>query len=292
MAKKFAKTGFGKYCMVILAAAIYALSVAVFINPLHLYSGGVMGFSQLLRSVLIDIFKLPIPESIDISGLIYYVINIPLLILAFRKIGKSFFFKTLLATTVIMVITSLIILEEPVIDDVLTSCVIGGLLAGLSVGIALMFGGSGGGMDIVGMYVAKKNNDASIGKVSFAFNLALYILCAILFDIQTAVYSIIFTAVNSLATDRMHYQNRMVQAMIFTKKDDVSKPIMEKLYRGVTEWQGDGAYTKEDTHILVTMISKYEMNEVSRLVKSVDPNAFITFSQVSRIDGNFLKKLQ
>ncbi len=293
MAKKiFTGSKLGRYFMVLVGAAIYAVAIAVFVNPLHLYTGGIMGLSQLIRSVLIDVLHVSIPGNFDLSGIIFYVINVPLLILAIRKIGKAFFLKTLLATSLITVITSLIYVETPLIEDTLTSCIIGGLLAGCGVGIALMFGGSGGGMDIVGMYIAKNRNAASIGKVSFVFNLVLFSLCAILFDLETAVYSIIITAINSVATDRMHYQNRMVQAMIFTKKEGVAEPIMKVLYRGVTEWEGDGAYTKENTHILVTMISRYEVNRLSKLVREIDSQAFISFSQVSRIDGNFLKKLQ
>lgn len=288
----FTKTKAGKYCMVILSAVLYSVAISVFVNPLHLFTGGIMGFSQLIRSVLVDFLKVPLPSHIDISGIIYYVINIPLLILAYKKISRSFFFRTLVSTTVITILTSLIKLDAPVIEDTLTSCIIGGLIAGIGVGLALMFGGSGGGMDIVGMYISMHRNAASIGKVSLVFNLVLFSLCAILFDIETAVYSIILTIFNSAATDRMHYQNIMVQAMIFTKKDNVAEPIMKDLYRGVTEWNGDGAYTKENTHILVTMISKYEVNRLSKIVRKVDPHAFISFSQVTRIDGNFLKKLQ
>ncbi len=290
--KNFTKTKPGKYAMVIFSAVIYSLAISVFVNPLHLYTGGIMGFSQLIRTIAVDFLKVPIPSSIDLSGIIYYLINIPLLVLAYRKISKSFFFKTLVSITIITILTSLIKLDRPVIEDTLTSCIIGGLIAGIGVGTALMFGGSGGGMDIVGMYISQNHNAASIGKVSLAFNLVLYLLCAVLFNIETAVYSIILTIVNSVATDRMHYQNIMVQAMIFTKKDNVAEPIMKDLYRGVTEWNGDGAYTKQDTHILVTMISKYEVNRLSKIVRQVDPHAFISYSQVTRIDGNFLKKLQ
>ena len=290
--RNFTRTKPGKYCIIIFSAVIYSIAISVFVNPLHLFSGGIMGLSQLIRSILTEYLHVPLPERIDISGIIYYLINIPLLVLAYRKISRSFFIKTLVSTTIITIITSLIKINTPVIEDTLTSCIIGGLLAGIGVGLALMAGGSGGGMDIVGMYISMHKNAASIGKVSLVFNLILYVLSAILFDIETAVYSIILTIVNSTATDRMHYQNIMVQAMIFTKKDNVADPIMKDLYRGVTEWQGDGAYTKEDTHILVTMISKYEVNRLSKIVRQVDPHAFVSYSQVTRIDGNFLKKLQ
>jgi len=290
--KKFTSTNYGKTIMVALGAALYAGGVAVFITPLNLFAGGAMGFAQLLRSIIIDIFKLPVSESIDLAGIIYYIINIPLMIIAYKRISRLFFYRTVVGITVITVITSLIKISSPVVSDTLTCCITGGIISGVGVGIMLMFGGSGGGMDIVGMYMSKVRSGASVGKVALFFNFLLYSICAFMFNIETAVYSIIFTAVVSLATDKMHYQNIMVQVMIFTKKEDVATPIMTELGRGVTEWQGDGAYTKEGTHILVSLVSKYEINRVSKMVRDIDPNAFIIYNNVSRVDGNFIKKLQ
>ncbi len=288
----FTKTRPGKCLMVAFGAVIYSLGVTVFITPLHLYAGGVAGFSQLIRTIIVDLLKVPIPQSIDLAGILYGILNIPLIILAYRKISRAFFYRTLIAIIVTTVLMSFIQLQKPIIDDLLTSCIIGGIVSGAGVGIMLMYGGSGGGMDVVGMYLTQKSGDASVGTVALLFNTVLYTLCAILFDIPTAIYSVIYSAANSIATDRMHYQNIMVQVMIFTKKDGVADPIMTELGRGVTEWNGDGAYTKEDTHILVTLISKYEISKVSKIVRTLDPHAFITYTRVSRVDGHFIKKLQ
>ena len=287
-----AKTRFGKCLMVALGACVYSVGVTVFITPLNLYAGGIAGLSQLLRTILVDFAKLPIPSNIDLAGIIYGMLNVPLVILAYKKISRSFFYRTLIAIVLTTILMSFLKLNEPIIDDTLTSCIIGGIISGAGVGLMLMYGGSGGGMDVIGMYLTQKKGDFSVGKVALAFNCALYFACAVLFDIQTAIYSIIYSAANSIATDRMHYQNIMVQVMIFTKKDGVADPIMTQLVRGVTEWTGDGAYTKEGTHILVTLVSKYEINKVSKIVRSLDPHAFIIYTNISRVDGHFIKKLQ
>ena len=176
-------------------------------------------------------------------------------------------------------------------DDQLTSCVIGGIAAGVGIGLMLRGGGSGGGLDIIGVYISTKRNGASVGKVSIIFNMVLYLTCAVLFSPEIAIYSIIYSAVSSQAVDRVHYQNIMLQVIIFTKVDDVANPIMSELKRGVTEWNGDGAYTKEATHILLTCISKYELSELKRLVHKCDPHAFIIYIKAYGIDGNFIKKL-
>lgn len=288
---KFMQSEAVKYVLVILGAAMYSVGLTMFITPHNLFTGGIMGFCQIIRSVLRLYTPLQIPESFDLSGLIYYILNIPLLILAFKSISKRFFIKTLLATTTITLIMSAIPVPAPILTDRLTSCIVGGLVVGCGVGFMLRAGGSGGGLDIVGMYLSSRHTDASVGKVGLLCNIILYIICALMFNFETAIYSIIYTAVSSLTLDRCHYQNIMIRVMIFTKVDNVADPIMNKLGRGVTEWTGDGAYTRESEHILVSIISKYEMAQLRKIVKDIDPHAFIVYDRISSVDGNFLKRL-
>lgn len=280
-----------KYLLVLAGAAMYSVGLTFFVTPHNLFTGGIMGFAQVIRSALAMFTPLNLPEGFDLSGIIYYIINIPLFIIAYKVISKAFFFKTLLSKTAITVLLSVIPTPEPIVADRLTSCIVGGLIVGIGIGFMLRSGGSGGGLDIVGMYLTKKYNDASVGKVALICNIILYILCALLFNVETAIYSIIYTSVSSLTLDKIHYQNIMIRVMIFTKEEGVAEPIMTQLGRGVTEWQGDGAYTHEAEHILVSVVSKYEMNQLRRLVHEVDPHAFITYDQISSIDGNFKKKL-
>lgn len=291
MNTKLRESNLVKYLFVMFGAMIYTTGLIMFVTPHNLYTGGIMGFAQLIRSAVTMYTPVSLPEGFDLSGIIYYIVNIPLFIIAYKSISKTFFFKTVLATTTITVMTSLIPIPAPIISDRLTSCLVGGLVIGISIGIMLKYGGSGGGLDIVGMYLTKKYNDASVGKVALACNICLYIICAFMFNIETAVYSVIYSAVSSFTLDRTHDQNIMIRAMIFTKKDGIPEIIMQEMNRGVTEWQGDGAYTREAEHILVSIISKYEMNHLRRLVRSADPQAFITYDRVASVDGNFLKRL-
>ena len=95
----------------------------------------------------------------------------------------------------------------------------GGLLAGTGIGISLRSGGSSGGMDIVGMFFTKKYKNFSVGKVSLTVNAVVYGICAILFGIPTAVYSIIYSAVSTLMTDKAHTQNINTEVVIYTKEE-------------------------------------------------------------------------
>lgn len=281
-----------KFVLVAFGTLLLSSAVNLFLTPLGLYNGGALGISQLLRTLLVDYLHLHIPASIDIAGIIYFIINVPLFLLAYKGVSRLFFFKTALSVVLTtFVITAIPVPNPLIVSDPLTSCIIGGLMYGCGVGLCLFAGGSGGGIDILGIYLSKRYSSFSVGKVNVMLNAVIYLICALLFQVETAIYCIIYAAISSFTIDRVHAQNIMVQVTIFTKKKGLASPIMNELGRGVTEWKGDGAYTHEDTDILVTAISKYEINLLRRIVQSQDPQAFIIYNRVMGIDGNYVKKL-
>ncbi len=281
-----------RFLMVAFGTLLFSCGINLFITPLGLYNGGGLGVAQLLRTIMLDYLQLPLPTTIDVAGILYFLINIPLFFLAYKGVSRLFFFKTLLAVLLTTFVITLIPVPNPlIIEDALTACIIGGLMYGTGVGITLYSGGSGGGVDILGMYLSKRYRNFSVGKVTVALNALIYLACALMFNLEVAIYSIIFAAISSFTIDRVHAQNIMIQVMIFTKKENIAEPIMKELTRGVTEWKGEGAYTHEGTNILVTAISKYEINLLRRIVTGLDPQAFIIYNKVMNIDGNYIKKL-
>jgi len=273
-------------------AFLFAVGINLIITPLGLYNGGFMGMAQLIRTFLVECLNLSFLGQIDIAGIIYLIINVPLLYLAWRSMGRGFFIRSIITIIIQTVFLTVIpVPASPIIEDMLTACIIGGLIAGAGVGMILRGGSSGGGQDIVGVYCAKRFPNASVGKFSIMMNVAVYAVCALLFDIKIVIYSIIYATVLGLATDRIHIQNINTSVMIFTKKLGISRAIMEEIGRGVTNWNGQGAYTSETSYILYVMISKYEENQIKRIVQGIDPNAFMIFSEGSRVVGNFEKRL-
>ena len=122
-------------------------------------------------------------------------------------------------------------------------------------------------------------------------NVFVYLICLFMFNIEIVVYSLIYTTVLSLAIDRVHIQNINTSVMIFTKKLGISKAIMEQMGRGVTNWDGEGAYTNKTSYILFVLISKYEVGQIKKIVHSIDPNAFMIFTEGCSVEGNFEKRL-
>ena len=279
---------------IVLGVLIYSLGVNLFLQPLHLYSGGFMGFSQLARTLLAPKFGINF-GGFDISGIIYYILNLPGLIIAIRTMRKRFVAKTLFTVTCITVMLSIIpIPAAPIMEDKLANCIIAGVLAGVGVGLVLRMGACDGGMDLVGMILIQKKGRFSIGRINIAANLVLYGLCLLLFDIPTVLYSLIYSVICSTACDRVHIQNINMQVLILTKMKDI-KPLeielMGQMHRGLTCWDAKGAYTDDDVHVLMCVISKYEEHQLKAIIHQIDPHAFVMIDEGVSIDGHFLKKL-
>ncbi len=278
----------------ILGELIAAFSLNYFIVPLGLYSGGSMGVCQLIRTLLQIWGGLSFGDY-DIAGILYFLSNIPILLYARGILGRKFVLKTVVCTMAFSLFYSVIPAPSTmVVNDPLTACLLGGILTGVGSGLVLTCGGSGGGLDVIGLCLSKKGSRFTVGRFSMTFNAFLYALCLILFTPETAIYSVIYNFASAMVVDKAHQQNISVQALIFTRagERELGRVIMDELGRGVTWWEGVGAYTGENVHVLCVCLSKYEIEELFHTVHEMDPHAFITLQEGVRIYGNFQKKLE
>lgn len=273
---------------------ITAAGINLFIVPLGLYSGGTLGVCQLIRTFLQSQLGLDL-GTYDIAGILYLLTNIPILIFAYRVLGRGLAMRTIVCTAAYSVFASLIpVPAAPIVDDYLTACILGGILNGVGSGIVLTCGCSGGGLDAVGLCLGKLGSNVSVGRFSILFNAVLYTICLIVFNPEVAIYSVVYNFLTSIVLDRMHQQNVTVQALIFTREDEsvLADFIIKQLGRSVTYWTGVGAYTRDNVHVLCVCLSKYEIEELLHMVHSVDPHAFLTVQEGIRVFGNFPKKLE
>ena len=277
----------------VIGELIAAAALNLFIVPLHLYTGGLMGVCQLLRTLASDYLGMSF-GAYDVAGILYFLLNIPILLVAYKNLGRGFVIKTLICTLSFSLFYSLLPSPSvPVVEDYLTACLLGGILAGVGSGLVLTCGASGGGLDIVGLCLSKRGSRFTVGKFSLTFNAVLYTACLFLFSPEVAIYSVIYNFFTSMVLDRVHQQNVSVQALIFTKGDEdaLARFIIENLGRSVTYWEGVGAYTKEDVHVLCVCLSKFEIEELVHAVHTIDPHAFLTTQEGTRIYGNFRRKV-
>lgn len=268
---------------------MFCLSINIFVVPNGLYSGGVLGLSQLIRSIVIDVFNLNI--SFDFSGILYYLINIPLFVLAYKNLSKQFLFRTVLVITVQTLMLS-VIPTSAIVNDTLTNVLVGGLLGGAGLGIILSCGASTGGSDIIGLVMAKKNNELSVGKLGLILNVFIFSITGIIYGLETMIYSIVYSFVDSLTLDKMHEQNICSTAFIFCKKNpkEINNFIKNDLGRDFTYWDAKGGYDDSRTYIIYTALTKYELIKLERKIKECDFNAFMVKSDGIGIKGEFEKK--
>ena len=273
---------------------IAAAALNLFIVPLNLYTGGIMGVCQLIRTFLQTLLGVTF-GAYDIAGILYFLVNVPILLFAYKSLGLGLVAKIIICTVSYSLFYSIIpIPSAPIVDDYLTACLLGGILTGIGSGIVLTCGCSSGGLDVIGLCLSKRGSSFTVGKFSLTFNVFLYTACLILFSPEVAIYSVIYNFFASMVLDRMHQQNVNVMALIFTHADEhiLGQFIIDKLNRGVTYWNGTGAYTGQGVHVLCVSLSKYEIEELLHAVRSIDPQAFLTVQEGVHVYGNFRKKLE
>ncbi len=271
---------------------LFAFGVNVIITPLGLYNGGFMGIAQLIRTIIVGIFDFPFLQQIDIAGIVYYIINIPLFYWLWKELGRGFLVRSLITVSFQTIFQTFIpVPKEAIFGDRLMACIIGGLVVGTGVGMILRGRSTGGGQDSIGMIFAKKYPGFSVGKIAIITNVMVYAVCLWMFDLEVVVYSLIYTTVLAMACDRVHVQNINMSVMIFTKQEGIEQIILKEMGRGVTKWEGVGAYTNESSHILYVMISKYEIEQIKEIIHRIDPRAFIVLNEGTSVIGNFEKRL-
>ena len=224
-------------------------------------------------------------------GVIYFLLNVPFFLMAYRIMGRKFCITTLISIAMASVCLAIIpVPATPIVDDRILASLVGGLGSGFGAGLVLRAGSSQGGQDLIGVCLAKTHPDFKVGVIGIIISVCIYTICLFIYDIQTVLYSIIFAVMTGVFIDKVHVQNIKLECMIFTKKPGLSDAILHDLNRGVTVWEGEGAYTGEDTHVLVTVISKYEEPHLRELIAKHDENAFMIISDNIRVVGLFQKR--
>lgn len=271
---------------ILIGAFLYTAPYNLITTPMGLYSGYLTGAAQIIRTLLSE--GLHIPMTFDWTGIILYMMNIPLLFLAYKALGKRFFAETVFTVTLTAIFFSVIPAPSaPLIEDKLTACLIAGVISGFGAGLILRCGSSGGGVDIIGMYFLKKNPNFGVGKISMMVAAFIFLYCGVFYELEIVIYSVIFTAAGTMAMDRAHYQNVKMSVLIITKSAYIGDLITCSLERSATYWEGTGAYSLEPYYVYVAAISKYEAGRLKAAIEKVDPSAFVIFQNIQSVAGHF-----
>ena len=285
-----------EYVLITLGILLYVLGWTMFLVPNNMIGGGVTGIASIIQYA----------TGIKI-GYTYFVINVLLLIAALIVLGKSFGFKTvyaiILASVGLNVFQQIIphdIIQTLALDNGKLMCTImGGLMAGVGIGMTMSQGGSTGGTDIIALIVNKYRN-VSPGRMILWMDVVI-ILSSLLVPSYTAdgavmpfteklttvVYGMVLITVCSTVLDLyVSGSKQSVQLFILSHKyTEIADLITKDLHRGVTALNGKGWYTQSETTVLMVLTRKSDLNFLLKMIKSVDPDAFVSVSSVTGVYG-------
>lgn len=268
---------FSRLLLIFVASIVLGFAFNMFLLPHEILSGGITGLAM--------IFGLMTPVN---SGIWLIILNIPILIVGWMKLGKTFIGNSVFSVAV----TSISMLYIPVIrvtEDALLSSVFGGVIVGAAVGVIIRFYGSTGGFDVIGLLLTMKR-DIPLGVLVFSLNSLVVFVSGFIFSWELAMYTMASIYITGLVVDRVHTRHIKLSLMVVTSQGDkVKKELLDNLYRGVTVVDGEGAYSAAKLKVLYTVISRYELAFVRPLIKNIDPNAFVSISETMEVMGNFRK---
>jgi len=246
-----------EYSIVALACIVMAFNINYFFLANKLAEGGIAGISLIIHYL----------THMDI-GYLYFILNIPLIILAYIFIGKDFLIKTLFATLVLTIFLKFFGDFRGPIDDILMAAIFGGGINGIAIGIVFYAGGSTGGTDIIAKIINKYYGIFIFGKIIFMYTLISLLVSAKMIDIiQEGIYS------------------AKGVTIITNKADELRRRIMEDTGRGITIINAKGAYTQKEIGMLYCVVGKYQLMKVKNIVKEIDPEAFMIVNQVHEVVG-------
>ena len=267
------------YFMIVVGLALYAFGVTAFILPEKVVSGGLAGVSSLVY------FKFGIPVAIT-----NYSLNVLLLLMAFRVVGRTFVIRTVFGFSVISLFFGIMqpLFPQPFVNNQpFMNIILGSIMCGLGVGLAFIHNGSTGGTDIVAAMVSKKTN-VTIGRMILYTDVFIISSSYLLFhSIDKIVYGFVILLVVAFVCDYVINTNRQaVQFTIISEKwEEIANSINNEAHRGCTLLHGTGWYTKRDVKMLIVMCRKIESVTIFRIIKSIDKDAFVTQANVNGVYG-------
>lgn len=270
-----------KVIKVILATCLYSAGVALFLDPNNLAPGGVTGVSILLNRLI----------HIE-TGTLILVLNIPLLIIAWKKFGWRFVVGTLSALVLISTFTNVFERFEPITKDMLLAAVAGGICIAVGLGTVLKSGLTTGGTDIVVRLLRLKHPHIKTGSLFLIVDLIVISGSLLVFrDFEKAMYAVIAIMITSWVLDLVLYGKDEAKLIyiISDEPDKIAKQFMEELDMGVTYLEGVGAYTEKNKKIIMCVVKKRIAPKVEEVVKLTDTNAFMIVTSASEIFGEGYK---
>ncbi|SMB89367.1 Uncharacterized membrane-anchored protein YitT, contains DUF161 and DUF2179 domains [Desulfonispora thiosulfatigenes DSM 11270] len=268
--------------IIYIGTLIFAFGVNYFIIANNLAEGGFTGIA------LICHYKL----GWSLSSFIFWA-NVPLLLLAWKLWGWEFISKTVLGVVFTSLNLELTSGCHLIVDDLLLAALFGGVLTGTGIGLVLRYGGTTGGSDIIGR-VFNKFFGLKMGRFYLIFDFIVLSAVGFFFGLTVTLYSLVIIFVFSKITDYiLEGIDSANQVLIFSSKNEsIGEKIKTELHRGITYIEGQGGFTGTKNDLLLCVVGKWQIFRLKKLVKEIDPGAFVIVSEVYEALGEGFKDTQ
>ncbi|MBW6410419.1 YitT family protein [Clostridium weizhouense] len=270
--------------VIFLGCFIASLGVNLFLSHAKLLSGGATGIALILQ------YTIGLP-----AGIVVFIINIPLLLLSYKKLNREF---TLLTAIGMLSLSLSLMLTKPLtniiyVNDILLYCIYGGVLSGIGYGLVFLRNGSTGGTDVITMLIRKKYSNFNIGSLGFLLNCLIIIAGAIIFGLPQALYTLISLFTQGIVLDKVlkGFSSKKLLLILTKKEQEIINYVIKDLHRGVTSLVAEGEYTHDRKKMLYCIVTSRQMVELKNCVYSIDPTAFITIVDISEVKGKGFKNI-
>lgn len=269
----------------IVGGLLYGIGMVTFASAANFAPGGVSGVAILLNYLT----KIPI-------GFATVLVNIPIVLLTFKTLGKAFFARSVKTIIISWLVTDYLVPIIPIYTgEPILAAIFGGILAGAGLALIYLRESSTGGSDFVIMAIRKKNPHLSLGNISLAVDSIIILLGAVVYkNINAMLYGFIMTILYSLIIDKIMYgfDSRKLVTIITEKGQSLADRIGDEVERGVTIADGHGAYTGNDKQILLCTCSNSQVFKIKKIAHEVDPVAFLIVSSVDTAYGEGFKAIE
>ncbi|MED4224337.1 YitT family protein [Neobacillus cucumis] len=263
-----------------IGAILMATGLEIFLVPNNVIDGGITGISIMLAHI--TGWKL---------GLFLFVLNLPFVYLGYKQMGKTFAFSTVYGIIVLSIFTSFFHPIPPFTEDILLATLFGGMILGIGVGLVIRNGGALDGTEILALVISKKV-PFSVGQIIMLMNIFILGAAGFVFTWDRAMYSLLAYVIASKAIDTV------VQGLEETKSvwiisdnaEEIGNAVNDRLGRGVTYLNGEGAYTGDNKKVIFSIISRLEESKLTTIVEEIDPTAFLAIADIAEVRGGRFKK--
>lgn len=273
------KNNWISFLQLTVGAIIAAFAIEEFLVPNKIFDGGVTGISMIISHFV------PVP-----LGIFIVVINIPFIIMAYRKMGQGFVFRFIYAIVLFSVMTEVFEPVENATDEMLLAITYGGVLLGLGVGLVLRGGGSLDGTEVVAV-ILNRNLSISTGQIILIFNVFIFAVAGVVFNMDRGMYSLLMYFISSKVIDVVEIGFESTKSVMVITDDGrgLADKIFERLGRTVTFMRGEGLVSSNEKDILYCVVTRAEIHELKLLLKEFPGSTFTTISEVSEIVGSHIK---